>query len=104
MLENDQGELVSIFNLIKTRSFLYSSLASGSRGPLFRNDLTIEQRYQIWRALIEYIESHYTTDCSTFTIADLRVNKPQNQALPESHFRVISQDGIDVPYIHVIPL
>jgi hypothetical protein len=89
MIENEQLELICLFILVKTYRPFYSILRSVSGGPLFRIDLTINERHQVLRTLIKYkyIDNNYAAGCSTFEIEDLKMNTEHNSALIESIFR-----------------
>jgi hypothetical protein len=108
MIESDSLELIGIFPIIRKHGQFYSKLNSIC-GPLFKKDISKEERYKITKAALEYIEKYYTKDCSRFFLEE-QVN-PKNEeqngpnpALTELGFRSIYDPKTQLPSKYMLEL
>jgi hypothetical protein len=108
LAETDRGELLGIFSVIRQNFKLYSVLSSfGFRSAIVRQDLPHNEKAEITRALVAFVEKNYSRRCSAFIINEqlpLDYREAQNQALIDSGFRVRWDRRSGLPCSHVLPL
>jgi hypothetical protein len=111
ILENDLSQIIGTFQVIKVNKRLYSSLSSwtGSPGPLLEKDLSKEDQYLATKMMLEYLDEHYASRCSSVKLMDklplgVEVDDIDNRAILDCGYQLRYDKVARLPCSFIIEL
>lgn len=112
-LDDEHGSTIGIFPFVVREGYLYRTLESlpegASGGFVLSRSLTPDQRGQAVSAFTEYIDAHYSSNCSVFRLKtnitlDAETAERQHRLVRRQGFCPVRQQEAGFPCTHLLPL
>lgn len=99
ILENESSEIIGILPIVMKRGNYYSFIASlpegASGGFVLKKDLNFSEKNKAIIPLLEYVDQHFSSDCSTFNLKmNLLINDTNLMQLTE----ILIKNGFKYKY------